>query len=144
MNVEKVYMMKFRSAPDIAIHQSAGMRASVANDPPVRGAGPLPPPRAGSGRESSTGTSSAAGAAATAIATRQPNACATGPLIAKLSMMPAGTPIMKVAMARARRAAGTRSPIQLADVGAHPPRRFPPLAGSPPASRNSPRARPTR
>lgn len=57
--------------------------------------------------------------AASTVAMRQPWACATAPLMAELSMMPTGTAVMKPAMARARREAGTRSPIQLAAAGVH-------------------------
>jgi len=42
-----------------------------------------------------------------------------GPVTAKLNRPPNGTAIMKPAMARARRPAGTRSPIQLVAAGAH-------------------------
>lgn len=39
--------------------------------------------------------------------------------MAKLSITPTGTAIMNPAMARARRSAGNRSPIQLVATGAH-------------------------
>jgi hypothetical protein len=86
--------------------------------------------------------SSVAGSAASASATLQPWACATGPVTAKLSIPPTGTAIMNHAMARARRSGGTTSPIQLVAAGAHTaspiptPRRvansMPKLTASPP------------
>ena len=74
--------------------------------------------RSGSRSHSSAGTSNAAGAAASARAARQPHACAAGPVTAELSITPTGTAIMKPAMARARRPAGTIAPIQLLAAGA--------------------------
>ena len=75
--------------------------------------------RSGSRSHSTAGISTRPGTAASIIAIRQPCACATGPLIAELSMMPTGTAIMKPAIARARCDAGTRSPIQLVAAGVH-------------------------
>ena len=108
--------MKLTIAPEAAIHHSAGILNSE------NGADPRPASaaakRTGSGNHSNAGTRTNAGAAASAKATRHPCACATGPVMAKLSITPTGTAIMKPAMARARRAAGTRSPIQLVAAGA--------------------------
>ena len=101
------------TAPDAAIHQNTGGKTSAA--PPTAAAAG----RSGSRSHSTAGTSTRPGSAAITIAIRQPCACATGPLIAELSMMPTGTAIMKIAIARARRARGTRSPIQLVAAGVH-------------------------
>src|ERR1039457_3261863 len=97
---------------------SIGRRAGPGGPARTRGSAP-PAPRGGSCNHSSAGTSNSAGAAATASAMRQPWACATSPVMVALSITPTGTAIMKPAMARARRAAGTRSPIQLLAAGAH-------------------------
>ena len=76
-----------------------------------------PAGRSGSLNHSTAGISTSPGTAASTIAMRQPCACATGPLIAALNMMPTGTAIMNPAMARARCATGIRSPIQLVAAG---------------------------
>ena len=52
-------------------------------------------------------------AAAFPSAARHPKTCATGPLAAKLNMIPAGTAIMNTASARERQRSGTMSAIQL-------------------------------
>src|SRR5262245_34919642 len=101
------------AAPDAAIHQNAceGFHFVV-----VSTAGFV---LAGSRRNKTAGISSTAGAAASAIAILQPNACATGPPTAKLSSPPTGTAIMNQDMARERRLGGVTSPIQLAATGVH-------------------------
>ena len=102
------------SAPETAIHHSAGTRSST-GIPAC--AGLEAAARAGSLSPITAGDSNSPGAAATSNAARHPCACATGPLTAALSMTPTGTAIMNPAMARARCPAGTRSPIQLAAAG---------------------------
>lgn len=110
---------KFAMAPDPAIHQRARILKSARRALP--GPWPRPAEAAGTppGPSSRPGSFSHSTAGTTASATRQPNACATGPPMAKLNMPSTATAIMSAAMARARRSAGTRSPIQLAATGAH-------------------------
>src|SRR5438270_11969185 len=108
-------------APEAMIHQNVGIRRRDQADAlssPVYGRASAAP-RFGSFNSSNAGTSKTAGPAASISARRQPNACATGPPIAKLRAIPTGTPSIKNESARPRLPAGTMSPIQLVPVGAH-------------------------
>src|SRR5262249_56364056 len=58
------------------------------------------------------------GRAATETAGGRPRCSATGPLTKKLSANPSGRPSMNNDLARARRSAGTRSPISELATGA--------------------------
>src|SRR5258706_10611728 len=79
--VAKAYIMKFSSAPDAMIHHSVGiLRMLQAGFCGPTGARDSDAPRTGSCSDSSAGISRRAGAAASTIADRQPNACAIGPL----------------------------------------------------------------
>src|SRR5260370_24929787 len=92
------YALKFSSTPEAMIHQSVGIRRMAHTDAPANDAafGSLAP-RPGSRSITSAGTNRSAGAAASAMETRQPYPCASGPLKKKLSAPPTGTPSMQSA-----------------------------------------------
>lgn len=102
-------------APETAIQPKAGI---VGNCHGLTLDGSEATPAPGSRSNSNAGASTSPGSAATASATLQPKACATGPPTEKLRKPPTGTAIMNHAMARVRRAAGTRSASQLVAAGA--------------------------
>src|SRR4051794_39877348 len=115
---ENEYMMKLSSEPEAMIHHSVGMRRIDQADLGITGAPASEAPRLGSCKSTRAGTSSSAGTAATTIAVRHPNACATGPLQKLLSARPMGTPSMNSASAPERLCEGNRSPSQLVATGA--------------------------
>src|SRR5260370_2556969 len=75
------YALKFSSTPEAMIHQSVGIRRMAHTDAPANDAafGSLAP-RPGSRSITRAGTSRSAGAAASAMETRQPYVCPSGPL----------------------------------------------------------------
>ena len=117
-NVEKAYSAKLITAPDAAIHQKPVGEIIAFCGLSGERSSPLGSRSGSRNHNTAGGANTSTGAAATARATRHPHACATGPVIEKLSRLPTGIAIMNPAMARDQRSAGTRSAIQLAATGA--------------------------